>query len=490
MIPILYEATEVAFSSNGLGRLRDILTCEVLEQRNGVYECNFTYPVSGAYFEEIQPGRVIAVAHDDTGSVEPFDIVSYTKPIDGVVEFHAVHISYRLSEYTVVGSNINSLADAFTLFASPAENQFTYSADFTSTAYMACADGTPRTVRQMLGGIEGSVLDTYGGEFEFSGFDVRLYRARGVARDFTIRYGVNLLDYTEETDYSGTYNRVRPYWTGQNAKGVDTVVVGNMVDSGLATYNTRPITVPLDLTEKFETIPTKAALTTMATNMLAAGTPNTPQQTITVDFVRLQDSTEYAEFAPLLECGLCDTINVVFPAYGMSGRYKIVQTTYDVLLERYTEMELGTLSTTLAEALGLTQGGTFTAGIEPTIDADTMVATLLSGGYFSEHFEGTRGSAVANGYCYGAFDPVTGLVIIGFTAKNSSVLATSTDLYTVPEKYRPQATRRGVCLYGISSGNPTNAGYCTINTSGGIRQGNSNNFTLGVGVIAYGVNEA
>ena len=148
------------------------------------------------------------------------------------------------------------------------------------------------------------------------------------------------------------------------------------------------------------------------------------------------------------------------------------------------------MPTTLAEALGVTQGGTFTAGIEPTIDADTMVATLLSGGYFSEHFEGTRGSDVANGYCYGAYDPVTGLVIIGFTAKNGSVLATSTNLYTVPAKYRPQATRRGVLLYGISSGNPTNAGYCTINTSGQVRQGNSNNFTLGVGVIAYGVNEA
>jgi hypothetical protein len=49
-------------------------------------------------------------------------------------------------------------------------------------------------------------------------------------------------------------------------------------------------------------------------------------------------------------------IRVEFPKYGMSGRFKIVKTVYDVLLERFTEMELGTLSTTLSEALGIGSG--------------------------------------------------------------------------------------------------------------------------------------
>lgn len=78
-----------------------------------------------------------------------------------------------------------------------------------------------------------------------------------------------------------------------------------------------------------------------------------PTKTIKVDFIRLQDSAEYAGFAGLLQCNLCDTINVVFPEYNMEGRFKIVKTTYDVLEDKYTEMELGALSTTLAEALGI-----------------------------------------------------------------------------------------------------------------------------------------
>ena len=65
---------------------------------------------------------------------------------------------------------------------------------------------------------------------------------------------------------------------------------------------------------------------------------------------------EYAGFENLLQCNLCDTVRVVFPDYGTEGSFKIVKTVWDVLTDRYDEMELGTLSTTLSEALGITNG--------------------------------------------------------------------------------------------------------------------------------------
>ena len=116
MIPILYDKNETAFASNGLARLRDCISALVVEERNGVYELEFQYPQDGANFDLIQIGRIVCVTHDDSGDIQPFDIVSYTKPIDGVVTFHAVHISYRQSYLTVTGSNIQSLADAFLAF--------------------------------------------------------------------------------------------------------------------------------------------------------------------------------------------------------------------------------------------------------------------------------------------------------------------------------------------------------------------------------------
>lgn len=349
MIPILYENTETLFSTNGLGRLRDCISCTVTEERNGVYECDFEYPVSGQYYDLIKVGRIIGVTHDDRNEIQPFDIVSYSKPLEGIVSFHCTHISYRQSYMTVTGMNINSLSDAFTLFgnATPS-NPFTYTSDKTSAGYLACADGIPRSVRQMLGGIEGSVLDTYGGEYEWDKWNVILHSKRGVQRPFAIRYGVNMMSYTDELDTSDSYSSCIPYWTDG-----EQTVVASKVDSGSVTPAGRGECIPLDLSEKFETKPTAAQLQTEATSYMNSSKPYLPTQTINVSFARLQDMAGYEDFSNLEQCELCDTIKVVFPDYGTDGYFKIVKTVWDALSDKYTEMELGSLQTTLSEALGI-----------------------------------------------------------------------------------------------------------------------------------------
>lgn len=350
MIPILYDSNEITFVSNGLGRLRDCISCVCSEERNNLYEVDFEYPVGGANYDLIQVGRIIAVTHDESGDIQPFDIVSYSKPINGVVTFHAVHVSYRQSYLTVTGSNINSLADAFTLLgtATP-DNPFTYETDKTSTGYMAAADGVPKTVRSMLGGIEGSILDAYGGEYEWNKWTVRLWSNRGQMRDFTIRYGVNMLDYNEEYDSSGCYSSCMPYWTD----GTTTVIGDKQTSTGIAPSG-REQCIPLDVSDKFEEQPTKSQVEAMGLSVMNGQNPTIPAQNIKVSFVRLQDMGELADFQNLLECRLCDTISVVFPDFNSSGTFKIVKTIWNVLTDKYDEMELGELSTTLSEAMGIT----------------------------------------------------------------------------------------------------------------------------------------
>lgn len=387
MIPILYDKNETSFVSNGLGRLRDCISCKVTEERNGIYECDFEYPVTGANYDLIQIGRIIGVTHDDynltrterligaltdeeldtitdenglalTGErttdfevrdVQPFDIVSFSRPIDGVVTFHAVHISYRQSYLTTNGTNINSLADAFDMLKnSEPDNPFTYWTNKTSAGYMSSADGVPKTVRSFLGGVEGSILDAYGGEYEWDKWTVRLWSSRGEDRDFSIRYGVNMLNYDEDFDSSGTYSSCIPYWKNDSA-----IVIGDRQDCNGSTLTGRGECVPLDLSDKFENQPTKVQVEEMAASILATTQPFIPKQTIHVEFVRLQDSPEYAQYRNLLNCRLCDSINVIFPYYNTQAKFKIVKTVWDVLQNRYESMELGDLSTTLAEALGI-----------------------------------------------------------------------------------------------------------------------------------------
>lgn len=354
MIPILFESNETAFTNNGLHRLIDTISCVVVEERNGIYECDFEYPVIGQYFSEIKCGRIIGVTHDDTGDIQPFDIVSFSKPIEGIVSFHAVHISYRLKGYVVQESEINTLSDALTaLTTAIPSNSFTYTADFTANGYAAAFNDVPRSVRQLLGGVEGSILDTYGGEYEWDKFDVILHQQRGQTVDFAVRYGYNMLSYNDETDYSNAYTTAIPYWLGTDANGVETMVVGNKVDSGLTPYNGMEKCAAMDLSDAFEEEPTAAELEAFALNKMTSNNVNNPHQSIDVEFVRLQDFSEYSGYEELLQCKLCDSIKVIFPDYETSANFKIVRTEYDVLRDTFVSMELGTLSTTLAEALGV-----------------------------------------------------------------------------------------------------------------------------------------
>lgn len=390
MIPILYDKGEFSFTSGGLGRLKDCVSCIVTEERNGIYECDFEYPVGGLNYDLIEVGRIICVSHDisyvtapaisseaisdeqsdiltdengfaltatrtlypEEYDAQPFDIVSMSRPIDGVVRFHCVHISYRQSYLTVTGSSINSLASALNLLensSSPA-NPFVYQTDKASTGYLASADGVPKTVRSMLGGTEGSILDAYGGEFEWDKWNVILHEKRGVHRDFAIRYGVNMLDYNEDLDISGTYMSCVPYWTD----GTNTVVGTRQISTG-TTITGRGECVPLDVSNKFETQPTAGQVEAMGLALMNETNPMVPTQTIHVEFLRLQD-VGYESLKNLFECKLCDTVDVVFPEYNTSGQFKIVKTVWDVLRDKYESMELGDLSVTLAEALGIRKG--------------------------------------------------------------------------------------------------------------------------------------
>ncbi len=360
MIPILYEANEMAFVSNGICRLQDCISCKATEGRNEVYEVEFEYPVDGMNFDKIQLGRIIAVTHDDTGDVQPFDIISCSRPINGVVTFRGVHISYRLNKISWTYKP-TGVPTAIMREMNAQQWGFVFSTDIPSSGNSFTPNpGPPIQIRRYLGGMEGSMLDMFGGEYEFNRFNVILHRARGEKKDFAIRYGLNLVDYEEDIDYGNTFTKCMPYWLGSDG----TVKTAGIVDSGMVPYNGIDNYPPLDLTDRFKNKPTTAQLKDAALSYMSTNKTYLPEQNIKVDFIRLQDTEEYKNFASLLSCKLCDTIEVIFPWYNVRADFKIVKVTWDVLAGKYESMELGDLQTSLAEALGVSASGSGGNGVE------------------------------------------------------------------------------------------------------------------------------
>ena len=376
MIPILYSNDERAFESNGLGRLADCLSCVVTEERNGIYELELTYPITGRFYAEMHDnGGIIGVIHDDRHDVQLFDIYKFSAPIDGVVTFNAHHISYRLSNVIVEPFEAENCTEALQGLKthSVSTNPFTFWTDKATTGDFSVKH--PEALRALLGGQEGSILDIYGkGDYEFDRFEVKLYANRGHDTGVTIRYGKNMTDITHERDQSGAFSAIAPFWMGEDeiislpevyivsptlwTQMFDwTDEYGNPItgtDGETLEFNAPVITpAPLDMTSYFDGAPTADQLRAAAQAYMERNEPWKPSENITVDFVQLWQTPEYANVAALQRVSLCDTVSVYYPELGViQAEEKVVKTVYNVLLERYDSIELGELRTTFAETVG------------------------------------------------------------------------------------------------------------------------------------------
>lgn len=349
MIPILFPADATSWSTNGIGRLAECTRCEVTEERNGIYEVEFDLPISARHYADIVEGMIISIIHDDTKTRQPFIIYRRTAPIDGIVTFYAHHISYLLSGIVVQPYTAGSAAEALALMPtkSLSTNPFTFATDKQTTA--AFSVDVPTGCRQLLGGTRGSILDTFGGgEYEFDGWTVHLWQNRGADRGVQIRYGKNLLDIEQDLDVSGIAGGVVGWWRGGDSGAEETVYTPVIYASG---YSDGAPVFSLDLSGDFSEKPSVSQLTDRVNDYITKQKPQEPIVNIKVDFVALWQTPEYASIAPLERVRLCDTVHVIYDALGVNATAKVIRTKYDVLTERYLEIELGQPKTNFAELI-------------------------------------------------------------------------------------------------------------------------------------------
>lgn len=383
MIPILFDQSEKEFTSGGLGFLVDCTSCKVTEERNGVYECEFVYPITGPKYSLIQEKSIILATHDDSGIPQPFDIYARSAPINGLVTFYAHHISYRLSNAVVMPFSATSCVEAMRQIqintVTDRDDDFTFWTDkATKGTY---SKTVPSIVRTTLGGEEGSILDVYGrGDYEFDMFTVRLYQNKGTDTDVEIRYGKNLIDIEQKIDNSESYNAIVPYWLNEETGVIVTLPEGYVYHDDGSAYI---LAIPFQMNDYFPTAPTVEAMRLKAQQLLDSSNAWTPSQSVTVNFAQLWQTEEYEQYAPLQRVKLCDTVRVYYPELGVNAlRERVVKTVYNTLLDRYDEITLDELPTTLtsltAQQINAEASGSVTA--ESMSAAINLAIELVRGG--------------------------------------------------------------------------------------------------------------
>lgn len=357
---VLYNATETNFKTMGLGPLRDAESRLITEGRNGVFELNMKYPITGVLFNELQNNRIIKANAGHELKDQRFRIAKISKIFEEngekYINVYAEHVSYLTQELAmkpevyINGYNAdvaiktwkNAILD---------KNPFEVSSDILTTGTTSWHIRDVENPRMALGGVKGSLLDIYGGEYKFDNYKISLLKQRGKRANTIIKYGRNLISLEQEEYITSTYTTIFPYAIYDD-DGVEKLITvdGYLVDSEhVDKYPNRKV-LNVDFSSEFDTEnnrPTTAKLKNLAEKYIKANDIGIPKVSIKLDYIDLSQTLDYKDLAVFEEVNLCDELPVYFAEMGIKTTAKVVRVVWNDIMDRYESIELGEPKTTL-----------------------------------------------------------------------------------------------------------------------------------------------
>ena len=365
MKPILYNATETVFDSYGLGEI-DANKATVTRERNGNYSLYIEYPVGGSLTPLFkQDMRIKADAGVRTKN-QTFYISRIVKDSSHVIKIYAKHISHLTETMGIVHGTI-AAGNANAALARWSESlvggvEFRTSSDIETEGKTSWTVDKFKTAREALGGVEGSILDVWGGEYEFDNTTIRLHKQLGRKTPTILQYGRNILSAEEDENSESSYTSIYPYASytpessesGRQADPVFVTLPEKIVDSQwVKMYADRRVQV-VDFSSKFaeKEVPTQKKLKTMAERYVHDNRIGLPKKNIRVEYVDLAKTLDYADMAFMEEVELCDIVPIFYPKIGLTNEDgKVVVVNYDVLNDRNESIEIGTIGQGMKSAM-------------------------------------------------------------------------------------------------------------------------------------------
>ena len=334
-IPVLFDATETEFTSHGIGDLTDVIEWYVEEQRNGAYELELTYPADGIHGTEIEPFCYILAKPNYEDDPQPFVVYKVTTDISGKMTVYGRHISYCLDGYVVYPqahpfTSASSAIDALSTLPTLRDdffNLFSFDTDINKSGNWTPLH--PSSLRSWFAGQEGSLIDVYGGEWYYDGFDVYLLAHRGSDNGVVITYGKDLTEFEKESSINVAYSMVGGYWMNDAGEQV--------YGTFLPTYASVPIdyvrTEMVDFSSEFQEKPTENMVTAKTQEYINRRGTEGLATNVKFNYEQLSDVAE--------EINLCDTVTVRDPFANTNYQAKVIRTKWAGHLDRYSEVEVG-----------------------------------------------------------------------------------------------------------------------------------------------------
>lgn len=341
----LYERKETNFQHNGIGILKDVISCSCSEVLNGKYDLEFEYPITGAYIESIVEENIIkAPVGNPSGEDQLFRIKMISKQFRRI-KVYAIHIFYDLSDNFLEdvspkdksGDAAIKWIQARTVY----KNDFVASSDITK---IATARYVRRNFVDALIGSDNSFINTWGGELYRNNKTFAMNKNKGIDRGVQIRYGKNMKEITWDIDITGIVTRIYPVgFDGLMLpeKYIDSPLINNYINPKIQKMEFPEIQI-----DEENGITEEIALEQLrnVTNTQYELGIDKPTMTIQVNFLELSRTEEYKQnYSSMEKIYLGDFVEAIVPHLNLKEKLKVVSTKYDVLAQKYIEFELSNL---------------------------------------------------------------------------------------------------------------------------------------------------
>lgn len=363
MNPVLYRADERSFRTFGLGEISDAYKVTVTRERNGNYDLYIKYPVNGHFASVFKEEMKIKADAGKRTKWQTFEINRIVKNSSEHIEIYARHISMRTSDLAlkpiVRASNVNA-ETALSLWKESliGDDVFDVSSDIQTLGSISWDVDKIGNARKALGGASGSILDVFGGEYEFDNNLIILHKQMGRKAPTVLEYGRNLLSVEEERLLDGNYTSIYPFArytpSGEESHEVLVTLPEYIIDSPyLRLYAQRRISL-VDFSGKFDDKhpPTTEKLRSLGQSYIKSNNIGAPKISTEVSYVDLSQTLDYQDFGVMEEVELCDIIPLYYPQFDITTTTeKVVKVVYDVYTESNEEITLGTIGQSLSSSM-------------------------------------------------------------------------------------------------------------------------------------------
>lgn len=332
-------------TNHGIGVLADAISCSVKHQVNGQDELVMIYPDNGQLADKIEQ-RCLIVADVERRGNQPYRIYRIAKDIQGKIKIYARHLAYDLGGIVVEPFSASDIQTALNGLKTRAMtyNPFTFTTTRTTGARFSV--DVPSTVWSLMGGQAGSLLDVYGGEYLYDGYTVSLENRIGSDTGVSVRYGVNMTDFSQDENCANCYTGVVAYWRDMN--GEETVyspVVNAVGNFGYVRIMT------VDMSSRWEEKPTKEQLRSAASSYITRNQIGVPKVSWKINFIPLETTEEYKNLGVLERVNLGDTVGVKFEKIGVDATARVNEIEWDVLRDKYISVSLGSVKSNIADTI-------------------------------------------------------------------------------------------------------------------------------------------